>query len=405
METMRGRSRGKRSLLLALVIGAGLASPLWSPPGLAAEPGGSAVSIQLPSLAPLVARVAPAVVAVAAVESAKLASGGEESAGSSSPRSVEELVRHFFDNGVGGEHVVALGSGFIIDPQGYIVTSNELATRGDKLNVTLADNTSHPARVIGRDDTTDLALIKIETHRKLPSLTWGNSDAAAVGDWVIAIGNSFGLGGTVTAGIISALGRRLGDGSYDDLMQIDAPINRGDSGGPTFDLSGRVIGVNTALYSPSGGSAGIGFAVPANIAKKVIAQLRTRGYASWGWLGISLKGMTPSLARRLGLDPERPQGALVASVVPNGPAARAGLKPGDVIIAAGGRPIADSFDLPRLIEQASIGSRLALLVRRRGRDRIIAAKIAERPPRGGPIPPPARVRARRQHGRHEAAGD
>src|SRR5579884_738043 len=181
METMRGRSRGKRSLLLALVIGAGLASPLWSPPGLAAEPGGSAVSIQLPSLAPLVARVAPAVVAVAAVESAKLASGGEESAGSSSPRSVEELVRHFFDNGVGGEHVVALGSGFIIDPQGYIVTSNELATRGDKLNVTLADNTSHPARVIGRDDTTDLALIKIETHRKLPSLTWGNSDAAAVG--------------------------------------------------------------------------------------------------------------------------------------------------------------------------------------------------------------------------------
>ncbi|HJU18233.1 MAG TPA: trypsin-like peptidase domain-containing protein, partial [Stellaceae bacterium] len=322
---MLGEAHGRRSSFFALVLGAVLAAAPLSARCHAAG---------LPSLAPLVERVAPAVVDVSAVEGPKLASHREGLSGSSFHGSVEELLRQFFDPRAGapsGEHVVALGSGFIVDPQGYIVTSNELATSGDRLDVTLPDKTSHPARVVGRDDTTDLALIKIETHQKLPYLTWGDSDSAAVGDWVIAIGNSFGLGGTVTAGIVSAVGRNLGDGSYDDLMQIDAPINRGDSGGPTFDLSGRVIGVNTALYSPSGGSAGIGFAVPANIAKKVVAQLKARGHATWGWLGVTLKGVTPPLARRLGLDPDRPQGALVAAVTPNGPAARAGLRPGDVI--------------------------------------------------------------------------
>jgi serine protease Do len=411
VNVMRGQAHGRPSLLFALVLGTALAT---LPPGsirghaaaASAPPTGAREG--LPSLAPLVARVAPAVVDVSAVEMPRLASHRAGLAGSSFHRgSVEELLRHFFDDrdAATGERVVALGSGFIVDPSGYIVTSSELAARGDRLDVTLPDHSSYPARIVGRDDTTDLALIKIETHQKLPYLVWGDSDSAAAGDWVIAIGNSFGLGGTVTAGIISAVGRSLGDGSYDDLMQIDAPINRGDSGGPTFDLSGRVIGVNTALYSPSGGSAGIGFAVPANIARKVVAQLRTHGHATWGWLGVSLKSLTPSLARRFGLDPDGLQGALVASVIPNGPAARAGLRPGDVIMAAAGRPIADARDLPRLVERTPVGSRLALVIRRRGRKRTIAARIAERPadseapaPRAKPpkIAPPPDLGVRRE---------
>lgn len=380
---MRGETRGRRCPLSALILGALLAAAPFS--ACCAGAAESAPSVPLPSLAPLIARVAGAVVSVAAVAEPKPAPRREILSGSSSRGAADRLLRHFFATSAdgGGAHVVARGSGFIVDPRGYIVTSNELATSGDKLEVTLADNTVHPARVIGRDDTTDLALVKIAAHGTLPSLTWGNSAKAAVGDWVIAIGNSFGLGGTVTAGIISAVGRDLGGGSYDDLMQIDAPINRGDSGGPTFDLGGRVIAVNTALYSPSGGSAGIGFAVPSDIARKVITQLKAHGHATWGWLGVSLKDVTPVLARRLDLDPEQTHGALVAAVVPNGPAAKAGLRQGDVITAADGRAIATAQDLPRLIEQAPIGSTLALVVRRHGRDRAIAARIAERPSQGG----------------------
>ena len=378
---MRGEAHGRRSSLFALVLGALVMAAPVSAARCAAAAEQNGPFVQLPSLAPLIARVAGAVVNVSAIATPKPVSRGEALSGSSSHSSVEHLLGHFFDARAnkGGERVVALGSGFIVDPRGYIVTSNELATSGDRLEVTLADNTVHQARVVGRDDTTDLALIKIATHRKLPSLSWGDSDTAAVGDWVIAIGNSFGLGGTVTAGIISAVGRSLGDGSYDDLMQIDAPINRGDSGGPTFDLGGRVIGVNTALYSPSGGSAGIGFAVPADVARKVVTELEARGHATWGWLGVSLEGVTPVLARRLHLDPERPQGVLVAAVAPNGPAARAGLHKGDVITAAGGRAIAGVNDLPRLVERAPIGTTLVLSVRRHGRERTIAARIAERP--------------------------
>jgi serine protease Do len=388
---MSGETQGRCCSLFILVLGVLLAAPLSSTRCNAAAP--ESASVQLPSLAPLVERVAPAVVDIRATARPKLASHKEGLSGSSFHGSVEELLRHFFDDGAAGDHVVALGSGFIVDPRGYIVTSSELATSGDTLTVTLPDHTSHPAHIIGRDDTTDLALIKIETHQKLPYLTWGDSDSAAVGDWVIAIGNSFGLGGTVTAGIISAVGRSLGDGSYDDLMQIDAPINRGASGGPTLDLSGRVIAVNTALYSPSGGSAGIGFAVPANIAKKVVAQLERGGHATWGWLGVSLKNLTPSLARRLGLDPDRPQGALVAAVAPNGPAARAGLKPGDVVIAAEGRPITGLYDLPRLVERAPIGSKLALVIRRHGHERRIAAMVAAMPQGGDPVIPSPDERA------------
>jgi serine protease Do len=384
---MRGEVHSGRSSLFAVLLGAVVALTALGASGSNAAAADS-LPVLLPSFAPLIARVAPAVVDVVAMQTPRmhtprLARHGDDFSGPSFRGSVAELLRHFFDNGAGGEHVVALGSGFIIDPQGYIVTSDELATSGDKLNVTLPDHTSYPARIIGRDAVTDLALIKIETHRRLPYLSWGDSASAAVGDWVIAIGNPFGLGGTVTAGIISAVGRSLGDGSYDDLMQIDAPINRGDSGGPTIDLSGRIIGVNTALYAPAGGSVGIGFAVPADIARKVVAQLRAHGHASWGWLGVSLETPTPSRVRRPGFASDRPQGALVAAVAPNGPAAKAGLKPGDVIVAANGRPIRGVHDLPQLVERASVGSTFMLTVRRHGRDRMIAAKSAAMPHAGG----------------------
>jgi serine protease Do len=187
--------------------------------------------------------------------------------------------------------------------------------------------------VVGRDEKTDIALVKIDANEKLPYVTWENSDDAKVGDWVVAVGNPFGLGGSVTAGIISALGRNINEGPYDDFLQVDAPINRGNSGGPAFNLHGQVIGINTAIYSPSGGSVGIGFAVPSNIAKEVVAQIKEHGRVTWGWLGIAIQNVTPAIAKSLGLDPDHPTGALVASLTPDSPAAKAGIKQGDVITA------------------------------------------------------------------------
>ena len=188
---------------------------------------------------------------------------------------------------------MALGSGFIIDPRGYIVTNNHVVANAEKVTVIFQDHSQHPAKVVGRDQRTDLALLKIKTDKPLPYVSWGDSDNAKVGDWVVAVGNPFGLGGTVTAGIISALGRNINEGPYDDFLQIDAPINRGNSGGPTFDLAGQVVGINTAIYSPSGGSVGIGFAIPSNLAKYVVGELEAHGSVTWGWLGVAIQNISP----------------------------------------------------------------------------------------------------------------
>ena len=339
------------------------------------------VLVQLPSLAPLVERASPAVVSISAQvngEAAQADKSAEESEPSGS--SFDELLRRFFENrGLPqpGREVMALGSGFIIDPAGYIVTNNHVAGNAAKITVILQDNSRHTAKVIGRDDKTDLALIKIETKDKLPFVTWGDSERSKVGDWVVAVGNSFGLGGTVTAGIISALGRNINEGPYDDFIQIDAPINRGNSGGPTFNLAGEVIGINTAIYSPSGGSVGIGFAVPSNTAKSVIAQLREKGHVTRGWLGVAIQNITPAIAKSLGMDPDQPQGALVASVTPNSPAAKVGIKQGDVVTRAGGRPIKNVHDLPRIVAAVPIGQKLDLTVIRGGKETTLAATIAE----------------------------
>ncbi|HEX3535791.1 MAG TPA: Do family serine endopeptidase, partial [Stellaceae bacterium] len=293
------------------------------------------------------------------------------------------MLKRFFENhGMppqAGHEVMALGSGFIIDPSGYIVTNQHVVGTSDKITVVLQDNTKHQAKVVGRDEKTDLALIKIDASDKLPFVTWGDSDKMKVGDWVVAVGNPFGLGGSVTAGIISALGRNIHEGPYDDFIQIDAPINRGNSGGPTFDLSGQIIGINTAIYSPSGGSVGIGFAIPSNIAKPVITQLREHGHVVRGWLGVAIQSITPAIAKSLGLNPDEPGGALVATVTANSPAAKAGLKQGDVILSANGEPIKNVNDLPRRVAMMQPGQKLELGLRRGGKDVKLEAQVGEMP--------------------------
>src|SRR6202043_636336 len=238
----------------------------------------------------------------------------------------------------GQAHRIALGSGFIIDPSGYVVTNSHVVGDASKVEVTLQDDSKYPAKIIGRDPKTDIALLKIKADKPLPYVTFGDSSAAQVGDWVMAVGNPFGLGGTVTTGIISARGRDIHSGPYDDFLQIDAPINRGNSGGPTFNLKGEVIGINTAIYSPNGGSVGIGFAIPANLAKPVIEQIKQHGKVSRGWLGVQIQEVTPAIAKNLALPGDH--GALVADVTKGGPAEKAGVQPGDVIESFGGQEIA-----------------------------------------------------------------
>jgi serine protease Do len=338
-------------------------------------------TVTLPSLNPLVERVLPAVVSISARLSGEAAASADRSADESNQSTpFDDLLKRFFENrGMphAGREVMALGSGFIIDPAGYIVSNNHVVGNSEKITVILQDNSRHPAKVVGRDEKTDLALLKIDAKDKLPFVAWGDSNEAKVGDWVMAVGNPFSLGGTVTAGIISALGRNINEGPYDDFIQIDAPINRGNSGGPTFNLSGEVIGINTAIYSPSGGSVGIGFAVPSNTGKSVIAQLKEHGKVTRGWLGVAIQGITPAMAKSLGVNPDEPAGVIVASVTPNSPAAKAGLKPGDVILSADGKPVKTVHDLPRLVAAMPPGQKLEMTLRRSGKEMNVAATTSE----------------------------
>src|SRR6266478_5090633 len=276
----------------------------------------------------------------------------------------------------GGAKRIALGSGFIIDSSGLIVTNNHVVGEAGKVEIILQDNSKYPATIVGRDPHTDLAVLKIKADKPLPFVGFGDSGATQVGDWVIAVGNPFGLGGSVTTGIISARGRDIHAGQFDDFLQIDAPINRGNSGGPTFNLNGEVIGINTAIYSPSGGSVGIGFALPSDTAKSVVAQLREHGHVTRSWLGVAVQGISPAIAKSLGMNPDQPTGALVATVTPNSPAAKAGIKQGDVILSANGHPIKTMHDLPRLVAATPIGQKLELTIRRNGKEMTVAATIA-----------------------------
>ncbi len=281
------------------------------------------------------------------------------------------------DGGPGGGRSVSLGSGFIIDPAGYIVTNNHVIDGADEISVTLQDNTTLKATLVGKDERVDLALLKVETDKPLRAVPFGDSDAERVGDWVLAIGNPFGLGGSVTAGIVSARGRDIRQGPYDDFIQTDAAINRGNSGGPLFNMAGEVIGINTAIYSPSGGSVGIGFSVPANLAKAVVAQLREYGHARRGWLGVRIQQVTPDIAESIGL--KDTAGAMVAGVNEGGPADAAKIRNGDVILKFNGQDVKEMKSLPRIVAETVIGKDVPVVLWRDGKQVTVQASVGELP--------------------------
>ncbi len=291
-------------------------------------------------------------------------------------------------------HVTSLGSGFIIDASGYIVTNNHVIEDSDQITVSLQDGTQLPAKLVGRDTKTDLALLKVAPKKPLPFTKFGDSEKARIGDWVIAIGDPFGIGSTVTAGIVSARNRNINAGPYDDFIQTDAPINRGNSGGPLFNMDGDVIGINSQIYTPSGGSVGIGFAIPANLAREVVGQLRQFGSARRGWIGVRIQQVTSEIAEGLSLPTT--QGALVAGVTEGGPAARAGLANGDLITAFDSKPVPDDRALPRIVADTPIGKTVNIDVLRKGRKqtmKITVQKLADDAKVDKPVKaPPAPVK-------------
>lgn len=329
------------------------------------------------SFADLVEELSPAVVAVATEKAVAAGRGAPFQAPPGSP--LEEFFRRYFGQPAPGmeeptQRRMAAGSGFLIDESGYIVTNNHVINGADNITVTLDDESEYVATLVGADPKTDLALLKIKADRPLPFVEWGDSDDVRVGDWSLAIGNPFGLGGTVTAGIISARARNINAGLYDDFLQTDAPINPGNSGGPLFNLDGDVIGVNTAIASPSGGNVGIGFAIPASLAEPIIAQLRTHGKAIRGWLGVQIQPLNGDLAEGLGIDDT--DGALVARVTGGSPAALADVRPGDVITHLDGRPVKGPRDLARMVADTTVGETIPVEVLRDGREKTLSVTIA-----------------------------
>jgi serine protease Do len=274
------------------------------------------------------------------------------------------------------EIVTGLGSGFFISPDGYIVTNNHVAGHAKTVQVTTADGDIHTAKVVGTDERSDLALIKIDANKQFAYVKFADH-LPNIGDWVLAVGNPFGLGGTVTAGIVSARGRDIATNPYDAYLQIDAPINKGNSGGPTFDMDGNVVGVNTAIYSPSGGSVGIGFDVPADTAQRVIDQLKQKGYVTRGWLGVEVQPVTSAIADSLGM--KKAEGALVDQPQAGSPAEKAGIKAGDVVLTVNGQPVKDARSLAEKVSAASPGNKVQLTVLRDGQNKTIDVMLAQMP--------------------------
>ena len=361
---------------------------------LMAAPLGAQAADFPPSFAPLVDKVKGAVVNITTTEAPPQQAAGRGGAPNFPPGSpFDEFFKRFGGpNGQGGgggggggqqarrAPVRALGSGFIIDPSGYIVTNNHVVDNASEVKVTLQDGTSLTAKVVGKDEGADLAVLKVEAGHALPSVAFGDSDKARVGDWVISVGNPFGLGWTVTAGIISATGRDevgIAPNSYVDFLQIDAPINQGNSGGPTFNSNGEVVGINSQILSPNGGgSVGIGFAIAANIAKPIVMQLEKTGKVNRGYLGVQMQSITPDMEDALGLTSTN--GVLVANVVPDGSAAKSGIKAGDVIVGFGDSMVKTMHDLGRHVAQTPAGQTVPVKVLREGKPQTISVTIAER---------------------------
>ncbi|MDJ0387433.1 DegQ family serine endoprotease [Roseomonas sp. E05] len=298
----------------------------------------------------------------------------------------EELFRDFMERmrppgsrpGQPPRRQQSQGSGFIIDASGIIVTNNHVIDGADEINVVLHDNSTLKAELVGVDQRTDLAVLRVKTDKPLPVVAFGDSDSAEVGDWVLAIGNPLGFGGSVTSGIVSARGRNINAGPYDDFIQTDAAINRGNSGGPLFNTKGEVIGINTAIVSPSGGSIGIGFAIPSNLAKNIVAQLRDDGRVRRGWLGVNIQQVTDEIAESLGLQGQA-RGALVARAQEGGPAAQAGIQNGDVILSFNGHEVQEMRSLPRIVAETKVGSTVPVTVWRNGKQETVQVTVAELP--------------------------
>ena len=395
-------SMRKIALMASVVAGLGVASYGLTPAphsfDMFATPAHAQVNKQVAPLpqpigfADIVERVKPSVISVRVNMTEKVAKD-DSSNNEDSPFQPGSPMERFFKrfggpDGLppgmrgprgnrGGGQVMGQGSGFFITPDGYAVTNNHVVDGADKVEVTTDDGTIYKAKVIGTDPRTDIALIKVDTDGKSVPFAKLSESKPRIGDWVLAVGNPFGLGGTVTAGIVSASGRDIGNGPYDDFIQIDAPVNKGNSGGPAFDVSGEVMGVNTAIYSPSGGSVGIAFSIPASTVKSVVAQLKDKGSVSRGWIGVQIQPVTPEIADSLGL--KKAEGALVAEPQSDGPAAKAGIKSGDVITAVNGTPVKDARELARTIGGFAPGNAVKLNVLSGGRDKQVDLTLGQLP--------------------------
>ncbi|HXK30934.1 MAG TPA: DegQ family serine endoprotease [Candidatus Binatia bacterium] len=370
--------------LVSLVVGLGISGSLdWLAPSRAVNLMGEAGNAdsrpnQLPDFVVLAKKLKPLVVNISTTQ----VSEGRGSHEFSSPFGDEDPFNDFWRRFFGGpaprgpQRQRSLGSGFIIDGDGSILTNNHVVENAQKIVVKLAaDDREFEAKVIGRDAKTDIAVIKINAKTNLPAATLGDSDRLEVGEWVVAIGNPFGLDSTVTSGIVSAKGRHIGQGPYDNFIQTDASINPGNSGGPLINLRGEVIGINTAIFSRTGGNMGIGFAIPINLVKEVLPQLRGKGKVTRGFLGVLIQKVTPEIAESLGMD--KGNGALVANVTKDGPADKAGVKVGDVIIEFDGKEVKDSSDLPIIVARTSVDRRARMKVLRDKKEITLTVSVGE----------------------------
>ena len=375
---------GSRPLNLPDFTSSAQAAAVWVPSAQAAD-----TTIQNPiGFADLVAKVKPAVISVRVKfdESAKTTSMSQNDDENVIPFEPGSPMEKFFKqfgfqnmpNGTQRRHEVITGegSGFFISPDGYAVTNNHVVDHTKSVQVTTDDGTIYTAKVVGTDPKTDLALIKVDGKSDFPYVKFADQ-APRIGDWVVAVGNPFGLGGTVTAGIVSARGRDIGAGPYDDYIQIDAPINKGNSGGPAFNVNGNVIGVNTAIYSPSGGSVGIGFDIPADTAKMVVAQLEEHGHVTRGWLGVQIQPVTAGIADSLGM--KKAEGAMVDEPQRGSPAAKAGIEAGDVITAVNGTPVKDARDLARQIGMMAPNTSVNVDILRKGEAKALTLTLGQMP--------------------------
>ena len=386
-------SARKLALMASVVAGLGIAVYGVSPSSGGIDIFGSpahaqtnnVVSSATQGFADVVERVKPSVISVKVTMKERARDAANRSDDDEAGSPMERFFRQFGgpdglpqSPGRGGRHgeVMGQGSGFFISSDGFAVTNNHVVDGADKVEVTTDAGKTYTARVIGTDPRSDVALIKVEGGADFPFVKLSEGKAR-IGDWVLAVGNPFGLGGTVTAGIVSASGRDIGSGPYDDFIQIDAPVNKGNSGGPAFNMQGEVVGVNNAIYSPSGGSVGIAFSIPASTVRNVIAQLKDKGSVSRGWIGVQIQPVTQDIAESMGL--KRADGALVADPQKEGPAAKAGVEAGDVITAVNGQQVKDARELARIIGGLVPGSAAKLDLVHKGQDKMVSLTLAQLP--------------------------